>query len=57
MLNAKVILFVIGVFAVGIKCDKCADVKCADIPKHYEELGCVEIREKGACCPTRSVRL
>lgn len=42
-------------FIASIDCDVCANRKCAKIPKHYEELGCKEIKENEACCATRLV--
>lgn len=42
-------------FIASIRCDGCVDRICDKIPKHYEELGCEEIKDNGACCATRSV--
>ena len=35
--------------------DKCENVKCPVVPKHYEELGCKPIFQQGYCCPLRFV--
>jgi hypothetical protein len=48
------VTFFIVLFSIAFS-DKCNNVTCPKVPKHYEELGCDPIIPKGQCCPQRFV--
>lgn len=39
-------------FAFIASADNCDRSKCPEIPKHYEEMGCVGVKKAGDCCVT-----
>lgn len=47
--NTKFCLLIKHVRSVG-ECDKST---CAEVPTHYDELGCKAVIEEGQCCPQK----